>query len=186
MTARPGADRAAGGLSQSAGQRLERHRGGHGDIHPAAQSGRALRRHYRADRKSRTFKTAACSNSSRARTFPPAASWSRIRPPSRKPTRPGAAPSACGRAGKRKRATRGAWQIVVTEIPYQVQKSKLIERIAELLEQKKLPLLDDIRDEIGRRHPHRADAEEPHGRAGNPDGAVVPRRPTSKRAFRST
>src|SRR5215471_4268249 len=42
---------------------------------------------------------------------------------------------------------RGAWQIVVTEIPYQVQKSKLIERIAELLEQKKLPLLDDIHDE---------------------------------------
>ena len=42
---------------------------------------------------------------------------------------------------------RGAWQIVVTEIPYQVQKSKLIERIAELLEQKKLPLLDDIQDE---------------------------------------
>jgi topoisomerase-4 subunit A len=42
---------------------------------------------------------------------------------------------------------RGAWQIVITEIPYQVQKSKLIERIAELLEQKKLPLLDDIHDE---------------------------------------
>ena len=42
---------------------------------------------------------------------------------------------------------RGTWQIVVTEIPYQVQKSKLIERIAELLEQKKLPLLDDIHDE---------------------------------------
>jgi topoisomerase-4 subunit A len=41
----------------------------------------------------------------------------------------------------------GAWQIVVTEIPYQVQKSKLIERIAELLELKKLPLLDDIHDE---------------------------------------
>jgi topoisomerase-4 subunit A len=41
----------------------------------------------------------------------------------------------------------GAWQIVVTEIPYQVQKSKLIERVAELLEQKKLPLLDDIHDE---------------------------------------
>ncbi len=41
----------------------------------------------------------------------------------------------------------GAWQIVVTQIPYQVQKSKLIERIAELLEQKKLPLLDDVHDE---------------------------------------
>lgn len=37
--------------------------------------------------------------------------------------------------------------IVVTEIPYQVQKSRLIEKIAELLLAKKLPLLDDIRDE---------------------------------------
>ncbi len=41
----------------------------------------------------------------------------------------------------------GTWQIVVSEIPYQVQKSRLIEQIAQLLEQKKLPLLDDIRDE---------------------------------------
>ena len=48
---------------------------------------------------------------------------------------------------EREEGNRGAWQIVVTEIPYQVQKSKLIERVAELLEQKKLPLLDDIHDE---------------------------------------
>lgn len=41
----------------------------------------------------------------------------------------------------------GQYQIVVTEIPYQVQKSKLIERIADLINDKKLPLLDDIRDE---------------------------------------
>ncbi|MFT9375008.1 DNA topoisomerase IV subunit A [Komagataeibacter saccharivorans] len=41
----------------------------------------------------------------------------------------------------------GTWQIVVTEIPYQVQKSRLIEQVADLLEQKKLPLLADIRDE---------------------------------------
>jgi topoisomerase IV subunit A len=41
----------------------------------------------------------------------------------------------------------GGWQIVVTEIPYQVQKSRLIEKIAELLQAKKLPLLDDVVDE---------------------------------------
>src|SRR5262249_35298860 len=41
----------------------------------------------------------------------------------------------------------GQWRILVTEIPYQVQKSRLIERIAEGLENKKLPLLADIRDE---------------------------------------
>jgi topoisomerase IV subunit A len=42
---------------------------------------------------------------------------------------------------------RGAWQIVVTEIPYMVQKSKLIAQVADLLNDKKLPLLGDIRDE---------------------------------------
>ncbi|HQT47833.1 MAG TPA: DNA gyrase subunit A, partial [Acidocella sp.] len=41
----------------------------------------------------------------------------------------------------------GTWVIVVTEIPYQVQKSRLIEQVAQLLQDKKLPLLGDIRDE---------------------------------------
>ena len=41
----------------------------------------------------------------------------------------------------------GAWQIAVTEIPYQVQKSRLIERMADMLQAKKLPFLVDIRDE---------------------------------------
>ncbi|WP_426957663.1 DNA topoisomerase IV subunit A [Muricoccus radiodurans] len=59
-----------------------------------------------------------------------------------------------GRGGFRLRAKweveklkNGTWQVVVTEIPYQVQKSRLIEGMAELLEQKKLPLLGDVRDE---------------------------------------
>jgi len=42
---------------------------------------------------------------------------------------------------------RGTWQIVVTEIPYQVQKSKLIEKLAELIQTKKVPILADVRDE---------------------------------------
>ncbi len=42
---------------------------------------------------------------------------------------------------------RGQWQVVVTEIPYQVQKSKLVERLAELIQTKKVPILADIRDE---------------------------------------
>ena len=41
----------------------------------------------------------------------------------------------------------GAWQIAITEIPYQVQKSRLIERMADMLQAKKLPFLVDIRDE---------------------------------------
>ncbi len=42
---------------------------------------------------------------------------------------------------------RGTWQIIITEIPYQVQKGKLVEKIAELLTDRKLPLLADVRDE---------------------------------------
>ncbi len=42
---------------------------------------------------------------------------------------------------------RGTWQVVVTEIPYQVQKGKLIERLADLINAKKIPILADVRDE---------------------------------------
>jgi topoisomerase IV subunit A len=42
---------------------------------------------------------------------------------------------------------RGTWQVVVTEIPWLVQKSRLVEKIAELLNDKKLPLVADVRDE---------------------------------------
>jgi topoisomerase-4 subunit A len=59
-----------------------------------------------------------------------------------------------GRGGFRLRARwereetgRGTYQIVVTEIPYQVQKAKLVERLAELINDKKVPLLGDVRDE---------------------------------------
>ena len=59
-----------------------------------------------------------------------------------------------GRGGFRLRAKweredtgRGAYQVVITEIPYQVPKSKLVEKLAELLHEKKLPLVGDVRDE---------------------------------------
>src|SRR5579872_956206 len=48
---------------------------------------------------------------------------------------------------KREEGARGTYVVVVTEIPYMVQKSRLIEKIAELLNEKKLPLVADIRDE---------------------------------------
>ena len=59
-----------------------------------------------------------------------------------------------GRGGFRLRAKweredtgRGTYQVVITEIPYQVPKSKLVEKLAELLQDKKLPLVGDVRDE---------------------------------------
>jgi len=61
---------------------------------------------------------------------------------------------ATGRGAFRLRArwekeekSRSSYHIIVTEIPYQVQKSRLIEKVADLLLARKLPLLDDIRDE---------------------------------------
>ena len=61
---------------------------------------------------------------------------------------------ASGRGSFRLRArwevekgSRGAWTAVVTEIPYQVQKARLIERIADLIQARKLPVLADVRDE---------------------------------------
>src|SRR5690606_35783262 len=77
-----------------------------------------------------------------------------------------------GRGGFRIRARwareetgRGGYQIVVTEIPYQVQKAKLVEKIAELLLELKLPLLSDVRDESADEVCH---ALEPKTRAVDP------------------
>ncbi|WP_334161202.1 DNA topoisomerase IV subunit A, partial [Phenylobacterium sp.] len=59
-----------------------------------------------------------------------------------------------GRGGVRVRARwaredlgKGAYQIVVTEVPYQVKKADLVEQLAGLIETKKAPLLGDVRDE---------------------------------------
>ena len=61
---------------------------------------------------------------------------------------------ATGRGGFRLRARwaiedlgRGQWQVVVTEIPYQVPKARLIEKLAELIQSRKVPILADVRDE---------------------------------------
>ena len=80
---------------------------------------------------------------------------------------------ATGRGSMRVRARwdremlgQGMWQIVISEIPYQMPKSKLIEQIAQLIADKKLPILADVRDE--------SDAElrlvlEPRSRTVDPD-----------------
>ena len=109
------------------------------------------------------------------RISPPAACWWRT------------AAASCtayetGRGGFRLRAKwevekgkHGTWQIVVTEIPYQVQKAKLIEQVAQLMEDKKLPLLGDIRDESAEDDSSGAGTEDARRRAGSADGDGVPR-----------
>ena len=68
---------------------------------------------------------------------------------------------------------RGTWNIVVTEIPYGLPKARLIEKMAELLAERKLPLLADVRDEFDRGRAHRARAARPHRRSGRADGIAV-------------
>lgn len=57
------------------------------------------------------------------------------------------AESEADRAAGIERLGGGQWQLVISEIPYQVQKGKLIEQIAQLISDKKLPILEDVRDE---------------------------------------
>ncbi len=57
------------------------------------------------------------------------------------------ADNAADREAGVERLGNGMWQLVVSEIPYMVQKGKLIEQIAQLINDKKLPILEDIRDE---------------------------------------
>lgn len=84
-----------------------------------------------------------------------------------------------GRGGFRVRARwhkedvgRGGYVIVVTEIPYQVQKAKLIERIASLITEKKLAVLDDVRDESAE-DVRIVLVPRAHGGAGAADGAAL-------------
>ena len=89
-------------VSQSAGQRLAGHRGRHGDLDPAAQRRRTVRRGAVPDRQSERAQPHAAEIRARVRIFRPAASSSIRRRRSPRPTRPGAARSACARAGSKK------------------------------------------------------------------------------------
>ena len=68
---------------------------------------------------------------------------------------------------------RGTYQIVVTEIPWQVQKMRLVERIAELINEKKLPLLADMRDESAEDVRLVFEPRSRSGRSGAVDGEPV-------------
>jgi DNA gyrase subunit A len=63
------------------------------------------------------------------------------------PTRPAAASSDARQAPRSSRPSAAIGAIVVTEIPYQVNKARLLERIAELVREKRLEGISDLRDE---------------------------------------
>jgi topoisomerase-4 subunit A len=132
--------------AEPSGQRVQRDRRGHGHEHPAAQPRRAAARLPAPDQDARCARRHA----SELRAGP--------RFPDRRRHRGAARPHRRGLPHRARRLPpardvggRGSgprqWQIVVTEIPYQVQKSKLIEKLAELIQTKKVPILADVRDE---------------------------------------
>ena len=77
-------------------------------------------------------------------------------------------------AWEKEEGARGVYQVVVTEIPYQVQKAKLIERIAELIEQI-LELVFLVRQEPDRHRPHRRQKLEESAAVGDAGAPEFPR-----------
>ena len=124
-----------------------RHRGGHGDQHPAAQSHRGHRRLPGADRQPDAHRRGADGDHPRAGLSRPRRS-STVRTASSRPTGPVVAGSTCARAPRSKRRRiSGRQRIVVNELPYQVNKARLLEKIAELVKEKKLEGITELRDE---------------------------------------
>ena len=117
--------------------------------------------------------SASCSSSCRAPTSPPAATSSAARASSRR-TSPAAARSSCARRPRsrcRRRAI--ARRSSSREIPYQVNKARLIERIAELVREKTIEGISDIRDESDRDGMRIVDRPEARrGRRGHPQQSL--------------
>ena len=137
-----------GPVPQPARQRRERDRGRHGDLDPAAQRRRADRRRDPADRQSaRHRRPRADGVRRRARTSRPAACSSTTRTRSPAPMSAAAASFRLRAKVEVEREKGGGWHLLVSEIPYGVPKAKLIEQIAQLIADKKLPILADVKDE---------------------------------------
>ena len=156
------ADRPAGAVPEPARQRLGRHRRRHGDQHPAAQPARGHRRLHLADREHALRRRRRAADARREAAQADRAGARPRFPDRRLHRRPRTASVQAYMTGRgsimmraqaddrdeRRRAT--AQSIVVTEIPYQVNKARLIERIAELVREKTIEGISDIRDESDR------------------------------------
>ena len=149
---------------ESAGQRRRRHRRRHGDQYSAAQSRRSDRRLHGADRRSGDLDRRSDRDRAGA-GFPDRRHHPR-------PRRHPSAPITTGRgsivmrgkvAFETIRKDREA--IIISEIPYQVNKATMVERIAELVREKKIDGIADLRDEIRPRRLPRRDRAEARRRA---------------------
>ena len=90
------------------------------------------------------------------------------------PTRAAAAVFAFAPNGRWSRASTAPGASSSRKFPIRCRSRELVEQIAQLMEEKKLPLLGDMRDESTEEDPARAGAADAHRRAGSPDGGPVP------------
>ena len=169
-----GAGRAAGGVPQSARQRLAGHRRRHGDLDPAAQRRRTLRRRAVPDRQPEGAQPRRCSKYVKGPDFPTGGIIVDHAGGDRRGLRdrPRLVPRARA-LGARKTPAAAPTSIVITEIPWLVQKSRLVEKIAELLNDKKLPLVADVRDESAEDVRLVIEPRVAHGRCRAADGVAV-------------
>ena len=167
------ADRAAGALPEPPRQRRRRHRGRHGDQHPAAQSRRGHRRLHRLHRRTRTISDRGPDRDHPGPGLPDRRARSSAARARARPTRPAAARSSCGRTREIEEIRKEREAIIFTEIPYQVNKATLIEKIAELVREKKhRGHLGPARRIRPRRHAHRHRAEARRGRRRGAEPAL--------------
>ncbi len=130
-------------------QRRRRHRGRHGDQHPPAQSRRDDRRRARDDGAARHVGRGSDGDHSWP-GLPDRRQSSSDAPASAPPTRRDAARSSCAPRSISRTMRKDREAIIVTEIPYQVNKAALVERIAELVREKRIEGISDLRDESDR------------------------------------
>ena len=137
-------------VPEPAGQRLVGHRGRDGHQHPAAQPRRGDRRVRRLRPQPRHHPRGADQAAYPAPTSRPPGS-SAARPGFARRTRPGTARCRCRRVRASSISKKGdRVAIIVTELPYQVNKARLVERIAELVQAKDIEGVSDLRDESDR------------------------------------
>ena len=150
------ADRPSDDVPEPAGQRIGRHRGRHGDQHPAAQPARGDRRRHRRDRAARPVQARRPAQGRPAAPSPgptfPSGGFivGRARHLPGLHDRPRRDHAARARRHVEESKKGDKQSIVITEIPYQVNKKRLIEKIAELAREKTIEGISDLRDESDR------------------------------------
>ena len=151
---RTGADGAAVEVPQPAGQRGQRHRGGHGHLDPAAQPGRNLRRPDPRDRRARTSRSTSCWRSCPGPTSPPAA-WSAAARGIRRGYHTGRGTIVIRARTRIEEHGKNRFRIVVSEIPFQQARDRVEERIAALVNEGKIAGISAIRNESDLKEPVR-------------------------------